>query len=218
MAADGWRENNSTGEIKYDESYTSENTPDGYTYFDGGVIDKTVYNTNGTTESLGGGTTGCVDCHHDYVFGTQGNKNFMSKLSRAFSNGVSFTMKGGKDSPVQFPIGSRTTEWVDMIDFMVFTDVFAPETIIPDITPNGSNPLGNKGNMGKGFTPELMDSVFPTSRKQVGYNWGVPTKLDSVKVPVSNETQEKSLNISNRTRRSGYRLYLQDSVRINNAR
>ncbi len=54
-APDGWRINNKTGEVKYDPSYTSENTPEGYTYFDGGNIDNTIYNSDGTTESLNQG-------------------------------------------------------------------------------------------------------------------------------------------------------------------
>jgi RHS repeat-associated protein len=218
MAPDGWRQNDKTQKIEYSPDYNASNTPEGYTYFDGGSIGNTIYNTDGTHEPMESGSENCVSCHHDYVVGTQQNKTFMSKLSDAFSNGVSLTMEGGKDSPLQFPKGSRTTEWIDVTELMIAAEVFSPETTIPGITPNGSNPLGKQGKTGKEFTPGLMDSVFPTSRKQVGYNWGVPTKLDSVKVPVLNQRQQNSLEISNGTRRSGYKLYLQDSVRINNVK
>ena len=67
MSADGWRENKETGEVKFDESYTSGNTDsDVYTYFDAGTIGdgRTMYNADGTHEPIKGGTTGCVDCHH----------------------------------------------------------------------------------------------------------------------------------------------------------
>jgi len=56
MEADGWRKNLANGEMSYDDSYTFENTPDGYEYSDASQDSNYTYNPDGSktpTESSG---------------------------------------------------------------------------------------------------------------------------------------------------------------------
>lgn len=135
---DGWIINKKTGEAKFSPSYDGSNTPEGW-YFGHAVIgDDTIYNTDGTHQPIKGGTENCVSCHHDFVF-PDGDENFVSELYEAFSNGVSFSMEGGKPSLYDPPKGNRTTKWVDMNVLMIFAmDVFGPDVFVPGSAPDGS--------------------------------------------------------------------------------
>lgn len=80
MEADGWRKNLANGEMSYDDSYTFENTPEGYEYSDAGMDDKYYYNPDGTK-----GMTD--DYMYDIAFGPSKPKSQpISTLSRGHGN------------------------------------------------------------------------------------------------------------------------------------
>jgi hypothetical protein len=66
MEADGWRKNLANGEMSYDDSYTFENTPEGFEYGDAFITPDRLYNSDGSTSaplSLDDSVS-CVECHH----------------------------------------------------------------------------------------------------------------------------------------------------------
>ena len=69
MEADGWRRNLKTGEMSYDDSFTEENTPEGFEYGDSFMTPDRLYNTDGSTSaplSLDDPIS-CIECHHTAV-------------------------------------------------------------------------------------------------------------------------------------------------------
>ncbi|MGG5506370.1 MULTISPECIES: RHS repeat domain-containing protein [unclassified Myroides] len=160
MAADGWIINKKSGEAKFSESYDGTNTPDGWYYGSAIIGDKTIYNADGTHQSIDSGSENCVSCHHEFIFGKD---DTMSKLNGGVFNGLSFTMEGGKSSPWEAPKGSRFTPWVDMTVLMIFAmDVFGPETVLPGVAPDGSNTFAPKAN-NQSISPQPIVPVVPTT-------------------------------------------------------
>lgn len=69
-------------------------------------------------------------------------KAIPEKAEKASGYGVNLTVEGGKEGAIKTPRGGRDVKSEDMTIFMtVATDVFGPETFMPGVAPDGSNPL-----------------------------------------------------------------------------
>lgn len=77
---DGWIVNKKTGEKTFSPHYDGTNTPAGHYYGDALIEPETIYNADGTTQSIDPNSRGCIECHHDFVFGVDDNKDLTGNL------------------------------------------------------------------------------------------------------------------------------------------
>ena len=95
------------------------------------------------------------------------------KAVKGSGYGVSFTTEGGKEGGMKTPQGGRDVKQVDMSVIIGLTDVYGPETVIPGVAPDGSNP----------FTQTNTSSANPTTAS-------VPITSDDgmITVPLENNS------------------------------
>lgn len=81
------------------------------------------------------------------------------KAEKGSGYGVNFTVEGGKEGAMTTPQGDRDVQSEDMTSFMTLaTDIFGPETKLPGVAPDGSNPL-NGETKGEAATESTMSTA-----------------------------------------------------------
>lgn len=99
MEADGWRKNLTNGEMSYDDSYTFENTPEGFEYGDAFITPDRLYNSDGSTSaplSLDDPVS-CIECHHTAVVPNGKKIDLTGNFGGLYINGIGgYNMGGNK--------------------------------------------------------------------------------------------------------------------------
>lgn len=87
------------------------------------------------------------------------------KAQKAEGVGVSFATENGKQGGMTSPQGDRDTKQVDVSIIVGLTDVYGPQTTVPGVAPDGSNPFVKQTGTDAEPTSEKSSSTLENSDK-----------------------------------------------------
>ena len=85
------------------------------------------------------------------------------KPDRTSSNGVEMTTPGGKEGVTATTVTTGNTKKVDVEVLLGLGDLYGPETTVPGVTPDGSNPFQTQANAGDGTATSSTMSTATSS-------------------------------------------------------
>lgn len=107
-------------------------------------------------------------------------KSKPEKARKASGFGVSFATEGGKDGGMKTDQGGREVKQIDMSVIIGLTDVYGPETTVPGVAPDGSNPFK------KEYDGSADPAPAPTSTTQIND--------DKIQIKIPETTFDNSAN------------------------
>lgn len=116
------------------------------------------------------------------------------KPDRTNADGEQYTTKDGKQSPMATPVTTGNAPEVNVEIVMGLQDVFGPETTIPGVAPDGSNPFQtNAGSetanstMSTATSSEDASVTMETTQQHISGNVGIGNK-NSIRVETKKDT------------------------------
>ena len=90
------------------------------------------------------------------------------KPDRTSSNGVELTTPGGKEGVTATTVTTGETKKVDVEVLAILGgDLYGPQTTVPGVTPDGSNPFQTQANAGDGTATSSTMSTATSSEESV---------------------------------------------------
>jgi RHS repeat-associated protein len=119
------------------------------------------------------------------------------KPDRTSANGVELTTPGGKTGAMATPVTTGNTTKVDVEVVVGLTDVWGPETTVPGVAPDGSNPFDSQSDTGGSTTTSSTMSTatssedasvtMETTQQHISGNVGIGNK-NSIRVETKKDT------------------------------
>jgi hypothetical protein len=119
------------------------------------------------------------------------------KPDRTSANGVELTTPGGKEGAMATPVTTGNTTKVDVEVILGLTDIYGPETTVPGVAPDGSNPFDSQSDTGGSATTSSTMSTatssedasvtMETTQQHISGNVGIGNK-NSIRVETKKDT------------------------------
>lgn len=146
MSADGWRRNLKTGEMSYDDSYTFENTPEGFEFGDVFNDYQYVYESDGTK-------TMTDDYMYDLAFGPSKDSTPISTLGRGSGNADISKLYGNAVEAAKYDLPQGLQNTGDALQVGGWTMVATGVGVKPGVALAG---VGNYMSMAGGGLEALV--------------------------------------------------------------
>jgi hypothetical protein len=137
------------------------------------------------------------------------------KPDRTSANGVELTTPGGKTGAMATPVTTGNTTKVDVEVVVGLTDVWGPETTVPGVAPDGSNPF--QTSAGSETSNSTMSTATSSEDAKVETNnTSVPKDVNTLGYKIKNTYASGATDIDKNSKKGNAKEIKKDS--LNNAK